>query len=185
MDTGELESVIEGILFAAGEPISLTRLAQAADVEPGEAERAARSVADRLRYERRGMRIAEMDGVYQMVSAPEYAPLIRKAMEERRPPPLSKAALEVLCVTAYRQPVTRAEIERIRGVDSSNTVALLAEKGLIEEAGRLDVLGRPMQYRTTPAFLRTFGLKSLDELPDIEQMEGQLAMLADMQGVSP
>jgi segregation and condensation protein B len=178
LETREAEPLIEAILFAAGAPVSLKRIAQAADLDPADAEAALRALADRLICEKRGMVIVEMSGVFQMVSAPAYADTIRKVLEERKPLPLSKAALEVLSIIAYRQPVTRAEIERIRGVDSSNTVSLLVEKELIDEAGRLDVLGRPMQYKTTPLFLRAFGMKSLDELPDLGQMEGQLSITA-------
>ena len=102
-----------------------------------------------------------------MCSAPEYADGIRKALESRKPPKLSQPALEALAIVAYFQPVTRAYIEQVRGVDSSYTVGLLLERGLICEAGRLNVPGRPMQFRTTKAFLRSFGLSSLDDLPEL------------------
>ena len=176
MELPKIETMIEGILFASGEPVSLQRLADALDAEAGETEAVVKALSDRYRFERRGMRIVEMDGLFQMVSSPEHAEVIRKVLEERKPAPLSKAALEVLSIVAYHQPATRADIERIRGVDSSNTVQLLCDKELIEEAGRLDVLGRPMQFRTTPVFLRAFGLRDLGDLPDLEELEGQMSL---------
>ena len=176
MGISKIESTVEGILFASGDPVKLERLASALEAEPDEIQIAVKALADRYRFERRGMRIVEMDGLFQMVSSPEHAEIIRKVLEERKPAPLSKAALEVLSIVAYHQPVTRADIERIRGVDSSNTVQMLCDKELIEEAGRLDVLGRPMQFRTTPVFLRAFGLRDLGDLPDLEELEGQMTL---------
>ena len=176
MKIDQIESALEGILFASGDPVALNRLAAALEITPGETEMALKTLSDRCRFEKRGMRIVELDGVFQMVSSPEHADVIRKVLEERKPAPLSKAALEVLSIAAYHQPVTRAEIERIRGIDSSATVQNLVEKELLEECGRLEVLGRPMQFRTTPVFLRTFGLRDLTELPDLEEMEGQLSL---------
>lgn len=183
MENIKIESIVEGILFASGDPVSLTRLAAALETEPDQVEAVVRALGDRYRFERRGIRVVEMDGLFQMVSSPEHAEIIRKVLEERKPAPLSKAALEVLSIVAYHQPVTRADIERIRGVDSSNTVQLLCEKELIEEAGRLDVLGRPMQFRTTPLFLRAFGLRDLGDLPDLEELEGQMSLPLRPQGL--
>jgi segregation and condensation protein B len=121
-----------------------------------------------------------MEDRWQLVSAPEHAELIRAALEERRAPSLSKPALEVLAIVAYYQPTTRAYIDQVRGVDSSNTVVTLTEKGLIEECGRLEVPGRPIQYRTTPVFLRSFGLSTLEELPELPfgltEEDGQLSL---------
>ncbi|MDR1735641.1 MAG: SMC-Scp complex subunit ScpB [Oscillospiraceae bacterium] len=176
MEKAKIESALESILFASGEPVALSRMAEALEISAEDAGVGLKALADRLRFERRGMRVVEMDGLYQMVSSPEFAELIRAVLEERKPAPLSKAALEVLSIVAYHQPVTRAEIERIRGVDSSNTVQLLCGKELIAEAGRLDVLGHPMQFRTTPVFLRAFGLRDLRDLPDLDELEGQLTL---------
>ena len=120
----------------------------------------------------------------QLCSRPVHAPAIRRALETRRPPSLSAAALEVLTVVAYRQPVTRAYIEQLRGVDSGGTISGLVEKGLIEEVGRLDVPGRPVVFGTTDTFLRTFGITSLKQLPDLpELVEGeQMTMQLDKEG---
>ena len=131
-------------------------------------------LADKFRFERRGIRIAKLEKTYQMTSAPEYASKIRLALEKRKPPQMSRAAMEVLSLIAYYQPVTRAFIEQIRGVDSSNTVGVLAERGLIEDCGYLDVPGRPRLFRTTSAFLRTFGISSLEQLPELGELESEI-----------
>ena len=131
---------------------------------------AAEALADQLAFERRGIRIIRLEQGYQMVSSGEMADFVTKALETRKPPKLSSSQLEALTIIAYYQPATKAMVEQIRGVDSSYSVAALLNKKLIEEAGRLNVPGRPIQYRTTPDFLRTFGLTSLEELPPIEKI---------------
>ncbi|MBM6895940.1 SMC-Scp complex subunit ScpB [Pseudoflavonifractor capillosus] len=167
MELKELEHTIEGILFAAGDPVPMERLATALEQDVETVERVCSSLADEYRYQRRGICLVRTENSWQMCTAPEYAPDIRKTLEHRKPAKLSQTALEVLAIVAYFQPVTRAYIEQIRGVDSSYTVGLLLERQLIEEAGRLAVPGRPMQFRTTHHFLRTFGLTSLDDLPEL------------------
>ena len=167
MELKELEHTIEGILFAAGDPVPMERLAVTLEQDVETVERVCRGLADEYRYQRRGICLVRTENSWQMCTAPEYAPYIRKTLEHRKPPKLSQTALEVLAIVAYFQPVTRAYIEQIRGVDSSYTVGILLERKLIEEAGRLAVPGRPMQFRTTHHFLRTFGLTSLDELPEL------------------
>ncbi len=166
MEVKELEAALEGILFAAGEPVGVERLCLSLETDRPTLDAVARQLMDRYRYERRGIRIVRMDASYQMCSAPEYAPYIRKTLEGRKPPRLSQPALEVLAIIAYYQPVTRAYVDQIRGVDSAYTVGLLLERELIEESGRLAVPGRPILYRTTKNFLRSFGMASLEELPD-------------------
>ena len=175
MDDYSIEAAIEGVLFASGEPVTVARLAAALGTDAREVEEAAEALAGRYRFERRGVRLVRLDKSLQMTTAPELADLIRKTLEERKPPPMSRAALEVLSLAAYYQPVTRAQIERARGVESGATLAGLVDKGLLAEAGRLDVPGRPIQYKTTPSFLRAFGLTSLDELPDTE-LDGQMTL---------
>ena len=171
MEQTELERVAEAILFAAGEPVELERIAMAAECDPDEAEQAVRSLMDRLSYERRGIRILRLEHAYQMCSSGEMSSYVTRALETRKPPRLSSAQLETLTVIAYYQPATRAYIEQIRGVDSAYSVGALLNKHLIEECGRLNVPGRPILYRTTPDFLRTFGLESLDELPEIDKTQ--------------
>ena len=178
MDIHEIETAIEGILFASGEAVAIDRIASVLAVESGDIAAAAARLADRCAFERRGVRIVRMDDSLQMCSAPEIADVIRTALETRKPPRLSPTALEVLAIVAYYQPVTRAYIEQVRGVDSSYTVGVLLERGLIEPAGRLAVPGRPLLYRTTLDFLRTFGIASTEELPELPdadtEVEGQL-----------
>lgn len=167
MELNELQSALESVLFAAGEPVPVERLCLGLEVDRPTLDAVAQELMDKYKYERRGMRIVRMDTGYQMCSAPEFAPHIRKTLESRKPPKLSQPALEVLAVIAYYQPVTRAYVDQVRGVDSSYTVSLLLERDLIEEAGKLAVPGRPTLFRTTKNFLRTFELNSLAELPEL------------------
>lgn len=170
MEQTELQRIVEAILFAAGERMDLSRLAAVLEVDEDEIASAVDALADKLSYERRGIRILKLEKGYQMVSSGEMADYVTKALETRKPPKLSSSQLETLTIVAYYQPATKAMIEQIRGVDSSYSVAALQNKHLIEEAGRLNVPGRPIQYRTTPDFLRTFGISSLEELPEIEKV---------------
>ena len=166
----DILSVIEAILFAAGESVPVARLSLIQGVGEDEVIAAAEELREKYETEQRGMRILRLDDRLQMCSAPEFAPYISKVLEQRRPPMLSQPALETLAVVAYFQPVTRAYVEQVRGVDSSYTVSALAERGLIEECGRLDVPGRPAVFRTTDVFLRTMGISSLAELPRLPDM---------------
>ena len=167
MELNELQSALESVLFAAGEPVPVERLCLGLEVDRPTLDAVAQELMDKYKYERRGIRIVRMDTSYQMCSAPEFAPHVRKTLESRKPPKLSQSALEVLAVIAYYQPVTRAYVDQVRGVDSSYTVSLLLERDLIEEAGKLAVPGRPTLFRTTKNFLRTFELNSLAELPEL------------------
>lgn len=167
MELKELEGAIEGILFAAGDPVPVDRICFVLEQDKETVDSVCQRLADQYSYERRGVRLVKLDSSWQMCSAPEYAEYIRKTLESRKPAKLSQPALEVLSIIAYFQPVTRAYIEQVRGVDSSYTVGLLLERDLICEAGRLSVPGRPMQFRTTKNFLRAFGLSSLDDLPEL------------------
>ena len=179
MELKEMEAALEAVLFAAGEPVSVERICLSLDVDRATVDAVCQRLADNYSYERRGLRLIRMDTSYQLCSAPEYAELIRKTFESRKPAKLSQPALEVLSVIAYYQPVTRAYIDQVRGVDSSYTVGLLLERELIEEAGRLAVPGRPIQYRTTKNFLRSFGLSSLEELPELPSTnpeDGQITL---------
>lgn len=170
MELNELIRAIEAILFAAGERVDVSRLAMVLETDEDEIVRAADSLADQLAFERRGIRILKLENGYQMVSSGEMADYITKALETRKPPKLSSSQLESLTIIAYYQPATKAMVEQIRGVDSAYSISALLNKKLIEEAGRLNVPGRPIQYKTTPDFLRTFGLSTLEELPPIEKI---------------
>ena len=167
MELKELESAIEAILFAAGDPVPAERICTALEQDRETVDAVCQRLADDYSYERRGIRLIRLEDSWQMCSAPEHASAIRKTLESRKPARLSQTALEVLAIVAYFQPVTRTYIEQIRGVDSAYTVGLLLERDLIQEAGRLAVPGRPIQYRTTETFLRSFGLTSLEELPEL------------------
>lgn len=174
MDQEEIKRALEAILFAAGEPVGAQRLAAAIGVGVDQVMEAARKLTDEYSFERRGMRILQLEDSYQMVSAQDMADHITRALETRKPPKLSASALETLTVIAYYQPCTKAFIEQIRGVDSSYTVSALLNKKLIQEQGRLNVPGRPILYGTTPDFLRTFGLKDLEELPEVDLPSGKI-----------
>lgn len=166
----DLTSAIEAILFAAGDSVPLARLSLVLGVSEQDVETSVKMLQESYAQQQRGMRILRLGDKVQMCSAPEYAPFISKTLEQRKPPVLSQPALETLAVVAYFQPVTRAYIEQVRGVDSSYTVGVLNERGLIEECGRLEVPGRPVLFRTTDVFLRTMGISSLDELPELPDM---------------
>ena len=170
MEQTELQRAIEAILFASGERVEVSRLAFALETDEDEIISAADALANQLSFERRGIRVLKLDNGYQMVSSGEMADYITKTLETRKPPKLSSSQLETLTIIAYYQPATKAMVEQIRGVDSAYSISALLNKKLIEEAGRLNVPGRPIQYQTTPAFLRTFGLSSLEELPEIEKV---------------
>ena len=171
MEYEQLQRAIEAILFAAGERIEISRLAAVLETDPKDVEKATDALADELSFARRGIRILKLEKGYQMVSSGEMADYITAALETRKPPKLSSSQLEALTIVAYYQPATKAMVEQIRGVDSSYSIGALLNKKLIEDAGRLNVPGRPILYRTTPNFLRTFGLSSLDELPEIEKVD--------------
>ena len=170
MELDELQRAIEAVLFASGERVEVSRLASALETDENEVIAAADALADELAFGRRGIRILKLEKGYQMVSSGEMADFVTKTLETRKPPKLSSSQLETLTIIAYYQPATKAMVEQIRGVDSAYSVAALLNKKLIEEAGRLNVPGRPIQYKTTPDFLRTFGLSSLEELPPIDKI---------------
>ena len=172
---------MEGILFASGEPVSIERICMATELDRPTAEQVLRRLGDYYAYERRGIRLVQMDESYQLCSSPDYADTIRRAFEIRKSAKLSQPALEVLTIIAYYQPTTRAYVDQVRGVDSSYTMSLLLERGMIEECGRLQVPGRPHLYRTTKKFLRDFHLSSREELPELPSLEteGQLRLTED------
>lgn len=172
MDMKEIESATEGILFASGEPIHIDRICLALDIDRLAAERVLQKLMDHYAYDRRGVRLLHVEDTWQLCSSPDYADVIRRAFEIRKPAKLSQPALEVLTIVAYYQPVTRAYVDQIRGVDSSYTLGLLLERKLIEECGRMQVPGRPRLYRTTKNFLRAFHLHSLEDLPELPDFGG-------------
>ncbi|MBR0354273.1 MAG: SMC-Scp complex subunit ScpB [Oscillospiraceae bacterium] len=166
----DLKSAIEAVLFAAGDPFPTARLSLILGQPEEDVELAVSELAESYEKDQRGFRLLRLGDKLQICSAPEYAPIIIKALEQRKPPMLSQPALETLAIVAYFQPVTRAYVDQVRGVDSSYTVGMLTERGLIESCGRLDVPGRPALFRTTDLFLRTMGIQKLEDLPPLPDM---------------
>lgn len=165
MDINELINGIEAVLFANGEPVSIQRLCQTFDVEPDTIQSAVKALSEK--YEKTALEIVSLENTFQICTKKQYAVHIKKAFDIKRKTPLSQAAFEVLAVIAYNQPVTRAFIEQVRGVDCSGVMMTLIEKELIEEVGRLELPGRPLLYSTTKNFLRCFSISDLSELPQI------------------
>jgi len=167
MEIKEHEAAIEAILFASGEPVPVARISEALEVDEDTVLRLAEHLAGRLEEDGRGVCLKRLENSYQMCSDPKHGAVVRKTLDMRRNTPLSQAALEILAIVAYNQPVTKAFIEQIRGVDCSGVVGSLVVKGLIEECGRLELPGRPLLYRTTPEFLRCLNISFLQELPPL------------------
>lgn len=165
------KAAIEAILFANGDSVDATRIAQALELTEKDVHSLAQELMEEYAASGRGITIIKLDDAYQMVSSKEYAPQIRTVMDLRRNTPLSQAALEVLAVVAYNQPVTKAFVEQVRGVDCSGVIGSLTAKGLVEEKGRLELPGRPLLYGTTENFLRCFNLQRLDDLPPLPEDE--------------
>lgn len=183
MDNTNIKYAVEAILFASGDPVNAERIALVLDTDRETVLEAGRELAEEYERGQRGIRLVRLNDSLQLHSAPEYATEITRALEQRRAPKLSQASLEVLAIVAYFQPVTRAYIEQMRGLDSSYTVGVLAERGLIEPCGHLEAVGRPTLYRTTDLFLRTMGVSALEELPPLPEMTGSDAVLQLQQKV--
>ncbi len=166
----DIYAALEAILFAAGDSVPVARLSLILATDEKEILSIAAELSERYEREGRGMRILRLEDRLQMCSAPEFAPLISKVMESRKPPMLSPPALETLAIVAYFQPVTRAYIDKVRGVDSSYTVGVLIERGLIRPCGKLNAPGRPTVFETTDVFLRTMGIQGLSQLPPLPDM---------------
>lgn len=171
MTEKEYRSSIEAILFSAGDPVDLKRLAESLELPEDSVKAQLDILMDEYAELDRGITIIRLNDTYQMVSVKKFAPQVRKAMDLRRNIPLSQAAMEVLAVVAYNQPVTKSFVEQVRGVDCSGVIGSLTTKGLIEEKGRLELPGRPLLYGTTDHFLRCFSISSLDELPPIPKSD--------------
>lgn len=163
-----IKYAIEGILFAAGEPVRAAKLAVVLDTDAETVSKAVKELKEEYERDHRGFNIIDILDGYQICSRPEYYTYIQEILGEQRNQPLSNAAMEALAIIAYKQPITRGQIEHIRGVNSDGCVNRLYERGLVEEAGRLDAPGRPILYRTTENFLRCFGLKNPQDLPPID-----------------
>lgn len=171
MELNYMSGAVESILFASGEPIEKKKLAEVLEIEPERLEMIVDELRENYKADNRGFEILTLDNTYQMCSSRYYGEITKKALDHRRNTPLSNAALEILSIVAYNQPVTKAYVEQIRGVDCFYGINALVEKGLIEEKGRMDAPGRPWLYGTTADFLRCFGLQSLDQLPELPRLE--------------
>lgn len=169
MDLKQYKAAVEAMLFATGEPIGQDKLASVLEIEEPVVERLLYSLKDEYEKAERGLCLLQLEDRWQLATKKEYGEQVKNILDTRRNTPLSPAALETLTIIAYNQPVSRSFIEQVRGVDSSSSISSLEEKGLIEEAGRLDLPGRPVSFRTTDVFLRTFGLTSLAELPPLHE----------------
>lgn len=166
-----LTSVLESLLFASGNPLSVNQMAEIVGEEPKDVRMTLLELSAEYARQGRGLEIVKYDDKFQMMTAAVNAPYVKTLLDNRRNPSLSPAAMEVLSVVAYNQPVTRAYIEQVRGVDCSAVIHSLVEKELIEEKGRMDAPGRPLLYGTTVNFLRVFNITSLSELPELAPME--------------
>lgn len=173
MEEINLKAAIEAILFASGASVELSRIASALEITEKQALEKTEELINDYNSADRGIMIIRLKDSFQMVSRREYAPQIRTVMDLRRNTPLSQAALEVLAVVAYNQPVTKAFVEQVRGVDCSGVIGSLTQKGLVEEKGRLELPGRPLLYGTTEHFLRCFNISSLEELPPLPENDGE------------
>ena len=171
MEINEIKSSIEAILFASGEPVGVGKLSEVLAVDRATIRRIAELLIDE--YDDRGLSVVWLEDSLQICTKSQYADVIRAVLEQKRNMPLSQAALEVLAVIAYNQPVTKGYIEQVRGVDCGATVNNLVSKGLVEERGRMEVPGRPLLYGTSKDFLRCFGLSSIDNLPSITNHEDE------------
>ena len=176
MEMDELQRIIEAILFAAGESVEVARLSASLEVDENEIYAAADALADKLAFDRRGIRVIRLEKGYQMVSSGEMADFVTRTLETRKPPKLSASQLEALTIIAYYQPANKALVEQIRGVDSSYTVGVLVERGMIEPCGHLEAIGRPTLYRTTDLFLRSMGISSIEQLPPLPEIAGSDAV---------
>lgn len=177
MEIKEYRAAIEAILFANGEPVSAARLAEVLELDEETVHRIAADLMSEMLARGGGIYMVKLDDQYQLCTRKEYADAVRRSLDIRRNTPLSQAAMEVLAIVAYNQPVTKAFIEQVRGVDCSAVIQGLMQKNLIEEKGRLELPGRPLLYGTTPVFLRCFGVSGLQELPPLPQKEEEARMV--------
>lgn len=171
MENKNIQCAIEGILFAAGEPVKASKIAAVLETDVETVDEAVRILKYNYDTDLRGLMIIEIDGGYQLCSRPEYYAYIQEILGEQRRQALSNAAMEALAIIAYKQPITRGQVEYIRGVNSDGAINRLVERDLIEEKGRLDAPGRPILYGTTQNFLRCFGLKNPQDLPEVDLSE--------------
>ncbi|MBQ2699568.1 MAG: SMC-Scp complex subunit ScpB [Clostridia bacterium] len=175
LQSNELSHIIEAVLFVAGEPVALEDLTRALEVSELEMTTALDALASEYDYHRRGIRLNRFGHHVQLATRADYAPYVEKLLQPVQKQSLSQKAMETLAVVAYRQPVTKGEVEAVRGMKCDYSIQSLVNKGLIEEVGRKEALGRPILYGTTDKFLDHFGISSLAELPQLPEMETETA----------
>ncbi|MCX7923296.1 MAG: SMC-Scp complex subunit ScpB [Clostridia bacterium] len=181
MEIKEIEAIVEALLFAAGDVLSLDKIAEAIEIDKKTTRLIIANMIDNYRISNRGIMLREINSGYQLCTKPNYYEYIKKLYEPRQKQGLSQAAFETLAIIAYNQPITKAKIEQIRGVNSDSAVTRLLERNLIKEAGRLDAPGKPILYESTEEFLRCFGFKSINELPSLQVTELQALVEKQMQ----
>ncbi len=169
MELQWVKSALEALLFASGEPVSAAQLAQALELDADVVQRLLLDMQEEYAAPGRGLVLLQLEDRWQLATKNEFGAVVRKILDTRRNSPLSPAALEVLAIIAYNQPVSRSFVDQIRGVDSSSALQTLQARGLIEEAGRLDLPGHPLSFRTTDVFLRCFGMSGLEQLPPLHE----------------
>lgn len=179
MNKEQLLSAMEAVLFASGDNVSIDRLSQVFEISPEKVEATASALEKKLEENKSGIKLIRLENKYQLATRNEFAEYIKKAFDIKRKTPLSPAALEVLAVIAYNQPVTRSFVEQVRGVDCSGVITTLIEKELIEERGRLELPGKPLLYGTTDNFLRCFSISDLSELPPLPKDNVQPADMGE------
>ncbi|NLJ99581.1 MAG: SMC-Scp complex subunit ScpB [Tissierellia bacterium] len=171
MDNKKIKSIIESLLFIWGEPLGLKDISDILEMEEIEVEKILNDMIEDFDHNDRGLKIVRIKNNYQLCTRPEHDKWISKLSNQNKTKSLSNAALETLSIIAYKQPITRSEMEAIRGVRCDKAVQTLLDRGLVEERGRLEKLGRPIIYGTTVEFLRYFGLEDLNDLPPIQDLE--------------
>lgn len=172
MDDKEIKAIIEALIFVSGEPITLNRIRDVIEgVDKKTLERLASELKDEFNKEYRGLQLVEIANGYQLTTRSEYANWIKKLNKIKVSTKLSKPAMETLAIIAYKQPIIKPEVEKIRGVDSGGVIKTLLERKLIKIIGRMDIVGKPMMYGTTPEFLQYFGLKDLTDLPTLREFQ--------------
>ncbi|MTI67810.1 MAG: SMC-Scp complex subunit ScpB [Firmicutes bacterium] len=170
MDQREIKSIIESLLFIWGEPLSIKDISKVIQRDKIETEQIIKDMKDDFDYNRRGLQIIQINDSFQLSTRPEHYEWIEKLCLPKNSKTLSNAALETLSIIAYKQPITRVEVESVRGVKCDKSITTLIEKNMVKEVGRLDKTGRPIIYGTTEYFLKYFGLENLEELPKIKEL---------------
>lgn len=169
MNAKKLRAAAEAVLFASGEPIGIKKISEVLEISESETRKVLDDLSAFLDENECGICLLRLADKYQLCTKTEYSDIVRTVIDQKKNVPLSQAALEVLAVVAYNQPITRAFVEQVRGVDCSAVITNLVQKNLLEEKGRMDLPGRPLLYGTTPEFLRCFCISSLSELPEIDK----------------